>query len=273
MEGHGLMPKGLRFFGTNFNHVIFGGTITASSADAKKAFAFDGLISTRWISSGENTDGDQIQLEMDYGANRTVDSFYVYNTNILDIIIQYWNGAAWVAVDTTNATIVKSSDNRYVFASLTAAVTTQKVRIIGEDTITADQEKQVTLFYAFEEIGQFEYFPELNSFIEPFQSVYKLDNGKNFVIERGEFFRAIISFRSHVNQNDIDLATTLLERKEPFYIWPNGGDADGIFTYAFSPYRFKDIFKVAVIKPSNPSYTKGYYKAGYNNNIQVLEVA
>ncbi len=77
--------------------------------------------------------------------------------------------------------------------------------------------------------------------------------------------------KSHVNANDITLATTLLERKEPFHFWANGGD-DSIFTFDFKPFRFKDIFKMTVIGKNNPEFTKNYYKAGYNNTLTLTEV-
>lgn len=265
-----MAKKGLRFFGTDYNSNVFGGTVTASTGTTG-SFAFDGLIGTRWLTSGEGTDGNSVSLEVAYGLSRTVDAFYVYNTNIEDIEIQYWNGSTWVTVDTSNATIAKSTDLKYVFAKLNAPVNTEKVRIIGDDTITANQEKYVTLFMAFAEIGQFEYFPDFRPSIEPEQNVFTTTDGRGFVIEKGEAFSAKLEFKSHVNQNDIDLIEQLLARKEPFFIWPNGGDSS-IFRYSFRPYRFKDIFKVTIIGKNDPRYTKNYYKAGYNNSVSLIEV-
>ncbi|MCA9405047.1 MAG: hypothetical protein KC684_00785 [Candidatus Omnitrophica bacterium] len=266
------MSKGLRFFAKDYNNIGLGGTVTASSADGTKEFAFDGLISTKWLTSGEGTDGDAVSLEMDYGTNRQFDCFYVYNTNIEDIVIAYWNGSSWVDVDSSNAAIVKSSGNNFVFAKMNSEITTQKVRITGSNTIDADNEKYVTQFLAFAELGQFEYFPTLRPRIKNYQNKFKTSIGKNIIIDRGEVFEADIVFKSHVNANDIALATTLLERKETFYIWPNGGDED-IFSYSFKPYRFKDIFKVSIVDDNNPEFTKNYYKSGYNNIIKVVEAA
>ena len=145
------------------------------------------------------------------------------------------------------------------------------MKIEGSNTITADQEKYVTLFYSFLEIGQFEYFPDFSPKFNTFQSSFRTTDGRNFLIERGGNFEADIKFKSHVNQNDIDLSTTLLNRKEPFYIWACGGDVS-IFTYSFAPFRFQDIYKVAIEGDNSPEYTKNYYKAGYNNKYKVIEV-
>ena len=217
------MAKGLRFFGTDFNNQQLGGTITVSSADNTKTFAFDGLIGTRWISDGEDTDGNAVSIEMDYGFNRTIDSFYVYNTNIDDIVLQYDDGG-YVNITSSNATIIKDSTGAFVFVKMNSSITTQKVKITGSDTIIADSEKFVALFFAFEQIGQFEYFPGFKPLVDPFQSVFKTTDGRSFVIERGEAFKCKVQFKSHTNTNDIALAETLLARKEPFYLWANGGD-------------------------------------------------
>lgn len=265
------MAKGLRFFATDYNALSFGGTITASSADNVKEFAFDGLIGTRWITDGEDTDGNEASLEMNYGFNRTINAFYIYDTNIEDAEVQYWNGSVWATVNSSIATIIKSSDFKYIFAKLNNSVNASKVRVVGGDTITANEEKYITQFLAFQEIGQFEYFPEFKPEISPEQNVFKTTDGRGFVIERGESFSAKIIFKSHVNQNDIDLAEELLARKEPFFIWPNGGD-DSIFRFSFKPYRFRDIIKVTVVGKNDPEFTKNYYKAGYNNTIYIQEV-
>ena len=265
------MAKGLRFFGTDFNNIAFGGTPSASSSDANAQFAFDGLTGTRWISSGEGTDGDDIDLEMDWGFNRTIDCAYVYNTNIEDIDVEYWDGAVWQSFATISQS-VKSPLLNYVFFKLASPITATKIRIVGSDTIIPNQQKYVTLFMAFQEIGQFAYFPDFSPSFIPKQNVFQIDDGRGFVIERGETFNAKIDLKSHVKQTDIDLAETLLSRKEPFFIWPNGGDDTGIFRFSFRPFRFQDIFKVTVVGSNNPTYTKNYYKAGYNNNINLIEV-
>lgn len=270
------MLKGLRFFGTDYNNIAFSGTPDASSAADNAGFAFDGLTSTRWISSGQNTDGNAIYLEMNYGFNRTVNSFYIYNTNIANVQVEYWNGASWTILTGSNSTITKSIDTNYLFVRSNSDITTSKVRVIGSNTTPANQEKSVTLFYAFTELGQLQGFP---GFVPTFlltQDVFNVIDGRNFIIERGEVFNATINFVSHQIQNDINLATALFAYKQPFFIWPNGGN-ESIFRFQFRPFRFQDIYKVAVSlgsssSPSTPSFTGNFYKAGYNDILNLVEV-
>lgn len=153
---------------------------------------------------------------------------------------------------------------------MNAAVTISKVRVVGSTTIVANQEKYVYLFHAFMEIGQFEYFPDFVPKIVPKQYQQQTNDGRYVIHDTGEYFSAKIKFVSHVNQNDIDLAETLLAKKASFYIWPNGGD-ESIFKYSFCPYRFQDIYKVAIVGENDPKLTKNYYKAGYNNTINLVE--
>lgn len=266
------MAKGLRFFGTNYAELQFGGTITVSSGDNTKEFAFDGLSGTKWLTSGENTDGNSVSIEMDFGFNRTFDALYIYNTNISDIVVSYWNGASYTTINSGNASIIKSDSEQFIFIKLNSAITTAKIKATGSNTITANQEKYITQIMAFSEIGQFEYFPEFSPEIESEQNVFKTTDGRALIIERGEAFSAKIDFKSHVNQNDIDLAEELFARKEPFFIWPNGGDQDGIFRFSFRPYRFQDIIKVSIIGKRKPEFTKNYYRAGFNDSMNLVEV-
>lgn len=265
------MAKGLRFFGTDYNESSFGGTADASSRATFAQFAFDGLTGTKWTSLNEDTDGDDVFLEMDYGTNRTIDCFYVLNNNIEDIECQYFNGADWVTASSSIATIVKSTDLLNYFVKLNSPVTTTKVRVAGSNTVVPDEEKYITLFHAFLEIGQFNYFPDFSPKIKAIQNVFNTTDGRSVVIEKGEQFSAKIALKSHVNQADITLAESLISRKSPFFIWANGGD-ETIFKYLFRPYRFQDIVKVTVIGDSSPEFTKNYYKSGYNNTINIVEV-
>lgn len=266
-----MANKGLRFFGIDYNNNQFDGTPDASSQAGNALFAFDGLTVTRWISNGENTDGNGVYLEMNYGFNRTVNSFYVYNTNISDVKVQYWNGASFTDLTSSNATIVKSLDGNYLFVKSNSDLTTSKVRVVGSNTITANQEKYVTLFYAFIELGQFKYFPGFTPTFTSSQNVFQVTDGRSFIIERGESFSAQINFASHVLQTDIDLAQTLFSYKQPFFIWPNGGD-ESIFRFKFRPYRFQDIYRVSVVGTSNPFLTNNFYRAGYNDTMNLVEV-
>jgi hypothetical protein len=266
------MGQGIKFFSENIAEQPRGGTVTVSSNDSLKWFSFDNLKDTRWISTGEGTDGNAVSMERDFGSAYTIDSIFVYNTNISDIAYDYWNGSSWVAINSGNATITKSSDNKYVSIKMNSSVTTERIRITGSNTITANQEKEIGLVLAFSEIGQLEYRPTPEVRYQLNQILHKIDSGGYFIIDKGESFLCNLNMVSHVNQNDIDICEELSTRKRPFFMWICGGDTSQ-FTYKFRPYRFQDIFKMGVVDSLNPNLTRNYYKAGYNNTIQMVELA
>lgn len=266
------MPKGFRFFGTNFAGIEFGGTANASSAPQNAGFAFDGLLGTKWLSNGQGGDGTSIFLEMDFLLTQTIQSFFVLNTNISDAQVQYFNGSSWVTANSSVATITQSLDLKNLFVELNSPVNATKIKLTGSHTLPISNEKFVTLFLAFPNIGQFQYFPTYQPNIIPNQNVFQTTDGRGVIIERGEYLQGKIIFTSHINQNDIDLMRTLLDRKEAFFIWANGGRED-IFKFTFKPYRFQDLYKVAISGSNDiPVYTNNYYRAGYNTEIDIIEV-
>lgn len=269
------MPAGIKFFGEDFNSSsYFNNVITVSSNDSNKGFALDNLNYTKWVSSGENTDGNQVTFEVDYSSytERGIDSFYLENTNISNAEFEYWNGSAWVLVeDGVNATVIKGVSDTYVYAKLNSPVTVTKVRVKGDSTFTADQEKEFYEFRTFLEIGEFETRPDIFPKFTAEEEIHTLSDARKFIFRIGKSFGARLDVKSLVRQNDIDLIEDLLLREVPMFIWICGGDVEQ-FSYSFKPYRFQDLYKVEIVGDEAPKVTRNYYKAGYNNVIYFVEV-
>ncbi|MFA6582671.1 MAG: hypothetical protein WCS77_00085 [Elusimicrobiaceae bacterium] len=264
--------SGTKFFDYNYALQAFGGAVIASSNDTKKWYAFDGNKRTRWITSGEATDGDAVSIERDFQTNRVVRCLFVYDTNISDIAFYYWNGTAYVEFqDGVNCEIIKSTDYKHIYVEAAANITTAKIKITGSATLTANQEKYIGLFHSFKLLGALAYPIALNPTRNLEQVKHKLDNAKYFIIDKGEAAEFSLKIKSHINQADIDLLEALKERKAEFYIWPNGAD-ESQFTYSFAPYRFKDLYKVCLVDKFSPEYTGNYYRAGLNDTLKMVEV-
>jgi len=264
--------KGITFFDFNFALQEFGGTVAVSSNDAVKWLAFDGRKDTRWLSSGEDTDGDAISLGRDLETNRDIRAFYIYNTNIANIAFEYYDGSWQTVTDGVNAVITKSADGKYIYVLLNAKITMSKIRITGSNTIVADNEKEIYNIYAFDLIGTLEFPINPNPTEKLNEKVLKKEDSKNIVITKGDSLEFSLNIKSHINQNDIDLLETLKRRKTEFHIWINAG-VEGQFIYSFAPYRFKDIYKVARVRGGNPSLTKNLYWTGLNDRIRLVEVS
>lgn len=260
------MAAGIKLFGFNYNGEGYLPTISVSSGTNTMSYPTDNLKYTRWSTSGQSTDGDNVFWACDYGAPRTIDNVFVLQTNISNLQFVYGTG------DTPCPSCVttKSTDGMHYNFKL-GAVVTDRYKLIGSTTIVANQEKYINEIYSFAELGQFEYPVQLRPKRVKSQVDLKLENGKHFVINKGEALEGQLRFKSHINQNDIDLYTNLIERDSEFHIWPCGGD-ETQFTYKFWPYRFQDIFKVSIIKSISPMYTKNLFKSGLNDTVDIVEV-
>jgi len=264
--------SGITFFDFNYALQEFLGSVTVSSNDDKKWLAFDDKKDTRWNSSGEDTDGDAISVERDFEVNRNIIAIFIYNTNISNISFEYYDGS-WHNITTGgggNATITKSADNKYIYVLLNTKTSMSRIRITGSNTITANEEKSIYGIYAFDLIGTFTYPVAPNPSRRPNQIIQQREDSKNQVISKGFDWRFNLRFRSHTQQNDIDLYNTLANREKEFYIWINGG-SEAQFTYKFEPYRFGDIYKVSNVDAINPSLTNNLYWTGLNDNLRLIE--
>lgn len=124
------------------NYVSQDDTITVSHGDATKAYLYDRDNASQWMSSGANDDATQISIEVVFkegstAVDRTIDSFFLINHNLKNWDLEYWNGSAWAALANENA-----DDGDYTFKSF-GEVTTSKIRLLCDETQTADAEKAV----------------------------------------------------------------------------------------------------------------------------------
>jgi len=293
------MGQGIRVFGDDFNNIGKAGTYTASSNTTYAQYAFDNKLWSNYVSSGEDNDAIQVYLERDYGIEVPISAFYAYGTNLPGLVFQYWSGSAWINITTSNATIYSKEDISYGFLKTStgayyrtstgalyrlatggtyhhAAITngslfTSKVRAIGSVTNPSNAEKVIIEFYAFENIGQFEFRPILTPTFTSKDNIQELDNGKSFVYKQGGSFRFNLSLVHHFNQNDLDLLQTMLDKNSPMFIWKSGGDVNQ-FKYTEEGHRFEDIFKISVIGNRTRILKDNRYNLSGNVTISLIEV-
>jgi hypothetical protein len=122
------------------NYVQTGDTITVSSGDGTKAYLYDRINSTQWVSSGEIAGSPTIEVifyELGATINRVIDRLILLNTNAKDFTLEAYYGAAWH----TELTVAGNTSTTYVgtFASVTAS----KVRLTITATIAGGDEKAI----------------------------------------------------------------------------------------------------------------------------------
>lgn len=259
----------MRFFDINYALKQFPGTSAASSQSANAAACFDGLDYTCWISNEEDTDGDVIYIERDFINAKTFNRVFVKDTNILNISLEYWTGAAWVVLV---ATTTKSQDNKNILFQF-APQSIPKIRIIGSNTIIADEEKEIQEILCFSEIGRLIIPPaDIKTKRNKKQDIHQLESSKYFIFNRGKNISIELNFKSHIGQVDIDLLNILFNRDTEFYIWINDNE-EQYMAQKVSPFRFEDVLKMSISKGDNPAYYKNLFFSGVNNKLSLVETA
>lgn len=255
-----------RLFTFDFAAQDYGGSVTVSSGSSTQWYATDNNKYTRWTTSGQSGTNNLATWLRDFGTPRIIDSIYVYQTNIVNINCVYGTGDTPLP----NATVVRSQDGYHHFFSFTPVETTC-FKFSGTSTLVVGDEKYINEVFLTQALGQFQYPVQFDGGMKKEQVDHKLENGRHFIINKGNALEGKLNFKSHVSTNDVELYNTLLERDSEFLLWINGGN-ENQFTYKFYPYRFGDFFKVSIVKGSNPSYTNNFYKAGLNASLPIVEI-
>jgi hypothetical protein len=260
-----------RFYDFNFVENAYGGVNSVSSGTFSMEYASDGLSYTRWASATDGKDGSTSWWAQSWGISaRELDTVIVIDTNIKDLTILVDDDDGSPITVPTNLVTQKSADGKnYRFTFQNGNY--NGIKLIGSSTVTANAQKYIGNVIATNELGQFEHPVRFRGSMVKEQVSITLESGKKFVIDKGDALSGMLVFKSHTSTHDMELFCTLLDRGSEFHIWPNGGN-ESQFRYPFYPFRFKDVFKVAIVGKSLPEYTANYFKAGLNATLNVEEV-
>jgi hypothetical protein len=97
--------------------------------------------------SGEDTDGDSVDYEIDFTYDRDVDTI-VLKSNLKTFTIYYWDGVAYQTFQS-----YASNTSEFLVISLTEQATS-KIKITATHTITANEEKRIYLFEITKKIDE-----------------------------------------------------------------------------------------------------------------------
>jgi hypothetical protein len=257
------------FFDTNWLFNRLGGTIVASSGSPD--FAFDEDTQFAWNSSGEGTDGDAITVTRTLDQSQPIDAIFIQTTNINNITIDVDVGAGFVSL--SSFTLIKSLDGMNYYYSLDSEISIDAIRINGSNTITANEEKTIGQILAFRQLGQIKNIDSIQPSLKRIQKVNKLITGKRDIINKGREFESIsLGFKTHYRSDDNTIIQTLITRDDSFWIWINDNSED-VQVMALEPFRFGDIYKVAIEGKHKINYTKNLFFSGMDLKLKLTEVA
>lgn len=256
----------MRIFDTNELFYKFGNTLNGSTGTFQ--FAFDENLKTKWQTSGEDSDSDPVYIENIPESNISINRILIIGTNITDLAVQVNLGAGDVALSYTK--LIKSNDNTCWLFEFDE-ISTSKVKITGQTTIVANSEKEIAEIYAFKEIGELKNYADIIPTRVRTQIINKLQAGKVHVINQGRHFQFQLGLKTHYNANDNTIINSILQRDMPMFLWLNNNNED-VMVMNQEPFRFQDIYKVAVIKNDSLKFTKNLFFSGIDNQINFEEV-
>jgi hypothetical protein len=252
----------VKFFG--INQIDENTTPTFTSANtALLDFLFDNDRLTRLTSIGSNDATPEVWV-LDFGSSKTFDRIFIDNHNIKSGKLEYWNGVAYVDFSSAIAWSANATVTHYYEFN---SVTTTKIRLTMNTTMTVNDQKRVGSLIAFSEIGSVLVNPSKLTPIWPERSVNHRGskNGSIYVIF-GRKYKATIQF-SDASITDIVLFETLKNYATSFYIYPCGGSGQ-----VELGFRLQDIFFVNYTNEFNPDLNGNLYGIGQTLTMIVEEV-
>ena len=125
-----------------------------SALTASAKYIYDENDGTKLTSIASSDTVSEV-WDMDFGASYSLTAIHLSNHNLKDFSIQYWSDTAFVDFSTAINSTTNSSTYGY-FENFTN-VTTQKIRLTGNKTIVADEQKSVGGFRAMNLIGEMDH--------------------------------------------------------------------------------------------------------------------
>lgn len=260
------------FFDTNWLFNNFGGTVSASSGSPQ--FAFDEDEQFSWNSVSEGTDGNAINVDRVLDSSVPINAIFIQDTNISNLTIEVDIGAGYIALNLASSfTLTKSQDGTQYYYLLDNTINILKIRILGSNTITANQEKTISQILAFRKLGQIQNIDSILPNLKRIQKVSQLLSGKKDIINKGRQFDGItLGFRTHYKETDNGIISILISRDDNFWIWLN--DSNEISQKMIqNPFRFRDVYKVAVEGSHRLNYTDNMFFSGIDLRLKLSQVA
>jgi hypothetical protein len=286
-----------------------GASCVASSGTLSQDYILNFNKAFVWQSSGSD-DTTTETLTITFPSTQTINSLFLINHNFKKFKITYNSGNNFTNVKTANiydigafadedGAIFTDNDSNYFtdgeddFSTTTQeiyfedynkntayfefdSVSVSTIEITIYTTQTADAEKTLNIFSAQEIIGNFSNsgLDQNNPNINYNEKQYNNILNKPFIRKGIETFSCSIRVPYAFTQADVDLIETLQDREEPFMVWLCGGkQGNNYFRVNAKPYRLEDVYRVQNVRNSSPSFNQNIYVTGYNNSLNVVEVA
>lgn len=249
-------------------------TITASdgTVDVDNGQSFVNLVRNRRNDSGYGTGGSSdaglTTLEVDMTDEHDITDILLVNHNFKAYTIQYWDGAAYQNFSTPIAeTVNADTTTHHNFTQ----VSTSKVKLIVQGTMTADQDKLLAQFIITKRIGQFVGEPLIKKpRQEKGRKVRKMLSGRANVTKSLGAFSCQLAFPPSKVVADFQLAEDMFNQFNGFLVWLCAGDTSGFYTDV-PGFRLQDIYLMTCANDLETEWEDGHFAHGQKLDITLVE--
>ena len=238
-----------------------------SASSSLSSYLWDNNYNTKLTSSGSDDVTDEVWT-MSFTSTITIDAIYIGNHNVKAGNIQYStnNGSSYNDFSTPIALSGETEDYHiYTFNSVSGIT---DIRFTMNTTQTANAEKYCGQFRAFSLIYEMLTNPATDDFEEDENSrLHRLgDSGSVYIYFDGKYHNTFLFTDATVAE--VTQLKSLKDRKQPFYIFPGGGDTAKT-NYG---WRIADMYYVNYINNFAPKLKQNILDIGTVIEVEVLEV-
>lgn len=263
------MGQQVRFFKKNkldiSNEVA---VLTASQGNDYVNYVRNRSNDSAWVTTG-SVDADLTNIEVDFVDERDINFIFLVKHNFKAYTIQYWNGSSYVDFSTP---ISETTNTQEVTTHSFTSVSTSKIKLIVQGTMTVNQDKYLFQFIATEVIAQFDRYPIIRDpQFDRNLSKTKMLSGKTAVAENVGGFQVALRLVNTKTAADLSIFETLFFSLEGFLVWLSGGDESQFFT-RIKGYRREDVFLMKCANDYSPEFVKSLYDFGLDVGVNLVEV-
>lgn len=242
--------------------------LTASQGNDYVDYVRNRSNESAWVTTG-SVDADLTSLEVDFVDERDVDFIFLVKHNFKAYTIQYWNGSSYVDFSTP---ISETTNTLDVTVHSFTKVSTSKIKLIVQGTMTANQDKFLFQFIATEFIAQFDRYPIIRDpAFDRNLAKTKMLSGKTAVAENVGGFEVTLRLVNTKTAADLAIFESLFFSLDGFLVWLSGGDETQFFTRV-KGYRKEDVYLMKCSNDYSPEFVKSLYDFGLDVSMKLVEV-
>lgn len=243
-------------------------TVSASQGNDYAALALNRSDASAWITTG-SVDADSPTWIVDMSDAESITNILLAHHNFKSYTVKYWDGAAYQDFSTPiSETTNTATTTRHSFT----AVSTSRIKLTVNGTMTANEDKYLYQFIATNLIGQFSGWPIISNVIHGTNIKRStMLSGKQHLNRNVGGFSCTLTVKRWTSDADLLIVEDLYDSVEGFLMWLSGG-SETQFNTTRKGYRLQDLFLMKCMDDYSPNFVDGIYQNGLAIQMNLAEV-